>query len=190
MATISRENALTLWKQYNTDNSLLKHAYAVEAAMRHYATLSGEDADEWGVIGILHDIDYEQFPNEHCIKVKEILEKENIPYEFIRAIQSHGYGLCTDIEPQTLMEKTLYAVDELTGFIVACALVRPSKSLDDLELKSVKKKWKDFRFASGVDRKVIENGASMLGVTIEDLIKECIIGLRPIALDIGLSKIN
>ena len=190
MATISRENAITLWKKYNTDAGLLKHAYAVEAVMRHFAKLNNEDEDEWGVIGLLHDIDYGQFPDEHCIKVKEILEKENIPYEFIKAIQSHGYGLCTDIKPETVMEKTLYAVDELSGFIVACALVRPSKSLDDLELKSVKKKWKDTRFAAGVDRTVIENGVEMLGTTLDDLIKECIIALRPATLSLGLNKIN
>jgi len=190
MATISREKGLALWKKYNTDNSLLKHAYAVEAVMRHYAKLNNEDEDEWGVLGFLHDIDYEQFPDEHCIKVKEILEKENIPQEFIRAIQSHGYGLCNDIKPETVMEKTLYAVDELAGFIVACALVRPSKSLDDLELKSVKKKWKDARFAAKVDRNVVEKGAEMLGISLDDLIKECIIALRPAALDLGLNKIN
>lgn len=189
MATIDRASALSIWKKYNTDEGLLKHAYAVEAVMRHYAKLNNEDADEWGVIGLLHDVDYGQFPNEHCVKVKELLEKEGLPEAFIRAIQSHGFGLCVDIEPQTQMEKTLYAIDELAGFIYACALIRPSKSMDDLELKSVKKKWKDSRFASGVDRKVVEDGAIRLGVTLDDLIKESILALREVGESLGLNKI-
>ncbi len=189
MASIDRDSAIAIWKKYNTEESLLKHAYAVEAVMRHYAKLNNEDADEWGVIGLLHDMDYGQFPDEHCVKVKELLEKEGLPAEFIRAIQSHGYGFCVDIEPKTQMEKTLYAVDELAGFIYACALIRPSKSMDDLELKSVKKKWKDTRFASGVDRKVVEDGAEMLGLTLDDLIKESILALREVGESLGLNKI-
>lgn len=189
MSEVSRKKAIEIWKKYNNDESLFKHALAVEAVMRHYAKLNNEDEEEWGVIGILHDIDYGQFPKEHCIKARELLEKELIPECYIRAIQSHGYGICTDIEPKSKMEKTLFAVDELSGFIIASALVRPSKSLDDLEVKSVKKKWKDLRFAAGVDRTVIEKGAEMLEVTLDDLISQSILAMRPVAESLGLKKL-
>ena len=158
--------------------------------MRYFAKKNGEDEDEWGMVGLLHDMDYEKYPDEHCIKVKEILEAEGLPDSFIRAIQSHGYGLCTDIEPLSNMEKTLYAVDELSGFITACALVRPSKSLDDMEVKSVKKKLKDKAFAAKVDRTVINKGAEMLGINIDELIKETIEALIPVQESIGLKKIS
>ena len=158
--------------------------------MRYFAKKNGEDEDEWGMVGFLHDMDYEKYPDEHCIKVKEILESEGLLESFIRAIQSHGYGFCTDIEPISNMEKTLYAIDELAGFITACALVRPSKSLEDLEVKSVKKKLKDKAFAAKVDRTVINKGAEMLGVPIDDLIKETIDELIPIQESIGLKKIS
>ena len=190
MASIDRERALELFKKYNDEHSLFKHALSVEAVMRYFAKKSGEGEDEWGMVGFLHDMDYEKYPDEHCIKVKEILESEWLPESFIRAIQSHGYGLCTNIEPITNMEKTLYAVDELAGFITACALVRPSKSLDDLEVKSVKKKLKDKAFAAKVDRTVINKGAEMLGVPIDDLIKETIEALIPVQESIGLKKIS
>ena len=190
MASIDREKALELFKRYNNEHSLFKHALSVEAVMRYFAKKNGEDEDEWGMVGFLHDMDYEKYPDEHCIKVKEILEAEGLPESFIRAIQSHGYGCCTDIEPINNMEKTLYAVDELSGFIIACALVRPSKSLEDLEVKSVKKKLKDKAFAAKVDREVINKGAEMLGVPIEDLIKETIEALIPIQESIGLQKIS
>ena len=142
------------------------------------------------MVGLLHDIDYERYPDEHCIKVKEILGAEGLPESFIRAIQSHGYGICTDIEPISNMEKTLYAVDELSGFIIACALVRPSKSLEDIEVKSVKKKLKDKGFAAKVDRTIINNGAYMLGISIDDLINDTIKALIPIQESIGLKKIH
>ena len=190
MASIDRERALELFKKYNDENSLFKHALSVEAVMRYFAKKSGEDEDVWGMVGFLHDMDYEKYPDAQCIKVKEILESEGLPEGFIRAIQSHGYGLCTNIEPITNMEKTLYAVDELAGFITACALVRPSKSLDDLEVKSVKKKLKDKAFAAKVDRTVINKGAEMLGVPIDDLIKETIEALIPVQESIGLKKIS
>ena len=190
MASIEREKAVELFKKYNEEQSLFKHALSVEAVMRYFAKKCGEDEDEWGMVGFLHDMDYEKYPDEHCIKVKEILEEEGLPSDFIRAIQSHGYGLCTDIEPLSNMEKTLYAVDELAGFITACALVRPSKSLDDMEVKSVKKKLKDKAFAAKVDRTVINNGADMLGVPIDELIKETIQALIPIQESIGLKKIS
>ena len=174
----SREQVVDLWKKYNTDANLWKHALAVEAAMRHFAELNGGDPDEWGKIGLIHDLDYQQYPTEHCAKTKEILEAEGWPEYAVRAVVSHGWGLCTDVEPQTDMEKTLFAVDELTGFVVACALVRPSKSVQDLELKSVKKKWKDKAFAAGVDRSLVEKGATMMGMELDALITEVIQALR------------
>lgn len=190
MASIERDRAVELFKKYNDEYSLFKHALSVEAVMRYFAEKNSEDEDEWGMVGFLHDMDYEKYPDEHCIKVREILEKEGIPDSFIRAIQSHGYGICTDIEPISKMEKTLYAVDELSGFIRACALVRPSKSLDDMEVKSVKKKLRDKAFAAKVDRIVINNGADMLGVQLDELIKEIIKALIPIQESIGLKKIS
>ena len=190
MASIERDKAVELFKKYNDEHSLFKHALSVETVMRYFAKKNGEDEDEWGMVGLLHDMDYEKYPDEHCIKVKEILEAEGLPDSFIRAIQSHGYGLCTDIEPLSNMEKTLYAVDELSGFITACALVRPSKSLDDMEVKSVKKKLKDKAFAAKVDRTVINKGAEMLGINIDELIKETIEALIPVQESIGLKKIS
>ncbi|EKV56153.1 HD domain-containing protein [Brachyspira hampsonii] len=190
MASIERDKAIELFKKYNNEHSLFKHALSVEAVMRYFARKNAEDEDEWGMVGFLHDMDYEKYPDEHCIKVREILEAEGLPDSFIRAIQSHGYGICTDIEPLSNMEKTLYAVDELAGFITACALVRPSKSLDDMEVKSVKKKLKDKAFAAKVDRAVINKGSEMLGINIDELIKETIEALIPVQENIGLNKIS
>ena len=190
MSSIEREKAIELFKKYNTEPSLFKHALSVEAAMRYFASKYNEDSEEWAMVGFLHDLDYEKYPDEHCIKVKEILEKEGLPDYFIRAIQSHGFGDFIDIEPITNMEKTLYAVDELAGFILACALVRPSKSLDDMEVKSVKKKLKDKAFAAKVDRSIINNGAERLNISLDELIKETIEALKPIQESIGLQKIS
>ncbi|MDL2229010.1 HDIG domain-containing protein [Treponema sp. OttesenSCG-928-L16] len=181
-----RKDAENLWRKYNSDEGLWRHALSVEAAMRHFAEKAGEDADVWGIIGLIHDIDYEQYPDEHCVKARPILEEAAWPEEYIRAVVSHGWGLCTDVEPLSALEKTLYAVDELTGFISACALVRPSKSVMDLEVKSVKKKWKTPAFAAGVDRRVIEKGAELLGISLEDLINETILAMRAAAKEIGL----
>ena len=186
---ITRGRAIELWREHNTEDSLYKHALAVEAIMRHYARLHKEDEEQWGILGLLHDIDYQKYPEEHCTKAREILEKENVSEEIIRAMESHGYGICTDVEPISVMEKTLYTIDELSGLIMACALVRPSKSLDDLELKSVKKKWKDLRFAAGVDRKIVQNGADMLNQDIDSLIQECLISLRSIGENLGLQRL-
>jgi putative nucleotidyltransferase with HDIG domain len=183
----TRNDAEILWRKYNTDEALWKHALSVEAAMRHFAEKSGEDADVWGIVGLVHDIDYEKYPNEHCVKSRPILEEAEWPEEYIRAVQSHGWGLCIDVEPITSLEKTLYAIDELTGFITACALVRPSKSVNDLEVKSVKKKWKVPAFAAGVDRSVIEKGAERMGMSLDDLINETILAMRKAAVEIGLS---
>jgi putative nucleotidyltransferase with HDIG domain len=178
--------ALSLLKEFNHSESLLKHAYSVEGVMRHIARKVGEDEEKWGIVGLVHDLDYERFPDQHCKKAQEILEERGWPEEYIRAVVSHGWGICSDVEPQSNMEKTLYAIDELTGLITAAALVRPSKSVADLEAKSVMKKWKDKSFAAGVNRSVIEKGAGMLGVELRDLVTDTIMGMREVADKIGL----
>jgi len=183
-----REKALELFKKYNKSESLLKHALAVEGVMRYMARKSGEDEDKWGIIGLIHDLDYEMYPDQHCMMTKKILEENNWPDDYIRAVLSHGWGLVTDVEPLTLLEKTIYAVDELTGLVVTSALVRPSKSVLDMEARSVRKKWNDRRFAAGVDRSVIEKGAAMLGVSLDELITDCIMGMREVAEEIGLGN--
>jgi predicted hydrolase (HD superfamily) len=175
-----------VWREYNDDPYLYKHALAVEAAMRRFALRFGGDPDEWGKIGFIHDIDYQKYPEEHCEKVKDILGGRGWPEYAVRAVVSHGYGIVNDVEPLTDMEKTLFAADELTGFITACALVRPSKSVEDLEVKSVRKKWKSLGFAAGVDRNVVEKGAAMLGMTLDELISEVILAMRSIRSELGL----
>lgn len=174
----TREDAMTLLRRYNQNESLINHALAVEAVMRHIARKNSEDDEKWGVIGLIHDLDYEKFPDMHCRKTEEILTTHNWPAEYIRAVVSHGWGLCTEVEPQSRLEKTLYAVDELTGLVTACALVRPSKSVMDLKPKSVRKKWKQKGFAAGANREVIEKGAQMLGVELNELIEDVIMGMR------------
>ncbi len=181
-----REEALLLLKKYNKSDGLIKHALAVEAVMRYCARKRGQDEEKWGVIGLVHDLDYEQFPEQHCIKTEEILASENWPEEYIRAAVSHGWGICTDVEPQSELEKVLYAVDELTGLVAATALVRPSRSVMDMKVKSVKKKWKDRAFAAGVNRDVVEKGASMLNMELAELIDDVIMGMREAAEEIGL----
>jgi predicted hydrolase (HD superfamily) len=165
---------------------LIKHALAVEAVMRYCARKRGEDEEKWGIIGLVHDLDYEQFPEQHCQKTEEILTSHNWPSEYIRAVVSHGFGLCTDVEPQSELEKVLYTVDELVGLVVATALVRPSRSVMDMKAKSVKKKWKDKSFAAGVNRAVIEKGAEMLNVELSEIITDVIMGMREVADQIGL----
>ncbi len=181
-----REAALALWRQYNDDESLLRHALSVEAAMRHFASARGEDPEYWGLVGLLHDIDYQRHPDEHLKHARAMLAPAGYPEDFIRAVESHGWGLCSDTEPLHIMEKVLYAVDELTGFIAACAYVRPSRSVLDLETKSVKKKWKTVAFAAGVNRDVIEKGAAMLGMELDAMIDETILALRGAADAVGL----
>ena len=182
----TRESALELLKQYNKTESLIRHALAVEGVMRYMAKKSGEDEDKWGIIGLIHDLDYEMYPEQHCKMTEKILVENNWPTEYIRAVMSHGWGLVTETEPVTKLEKTIFAMDELTGLVATSALVRPSKSVLDMEARSVKKKWNDKRFAAGVDRSVIEKGADMLGVNIEELITDCIMGMRTVAEEIGL----
>jgi len=154
--------------------------------MRHFAGLYHEDEEEWGIIGLLHDLDYELYPDEHCIKVQEILKEKGFPEEFIHAVASHGYGICCDVEPVTNAEKVLFTIDELTGLIYAAALMRPSKSVMDLETKSVMKKFKSPAFAANVNRDLIREGAEKLGMPLEDVITETILGMREIAPLIGL----
>jgi predicted hydrolase (HD superfamily) len=182
----TREDALTLMHEYNEGDSLRKHAYTVEGVMRYIARKRGEDEEKWGIIGLIHDLDYERFPDQHCTKTREILEAHNWPEEYIHAAVSHGWGMCSDEEPKTTLEKTLYAIDELTGLVAASALVRPSKSVMDLTVKSVKKKWKSPAFAAGVNRSIIQKGAEMLGVELGELIEDTIMGMREVAGEIGL----
>ena len=181
-----REEAFSLLKEYNKSEGLIKHALAVEAVMRYCARKRGRDEEKWGVIGLIHDLDYEQFPEQHCKKSEEILTAHNWPSEYIRAVVSHGWGICTDVEPQSELEKVLYTIDELVGLVGATALVRPSKSVLDMKAKSVKKKWKDKAFAAGVNRAVIEKGAGMLGIELNELISDVIMGMREVAEEIGL----
>ncbi|MDI6756298.1 MAG: HD domain-containing protein [Thermodesulfobacteriota bacterium] len=182
----TREEALAILHQYNENDSLRKHAYAVEGVMRYIARKRGEDENKWGIIGLIHDLDYEKFPDRHCTKTGEILAEHHWPEEYIRAAVSHGWGICSSVEPQTALEKVLYAIDELTGLVVTTALVRPSKSVLDVTGKSVKNKWKDKRFAAGVDRAVIEKGAERLGVGLEELIEDTIKGMQEVAEALGL----
>lgn len=184
---MERAQAWEILKEYNDSEALLKHAMAVEGCMRHFAQLNGEDAELWGVVGLLHDVDYEKYPDQHCAKAQEILNEKGVDPVIVRAVMSHGWGICCDVEPVTVMEKTLFAIDELTGLINAAAIMRPSKSVMDLELKSVKKKYKDKRFAAGVDRSIVEKGAEMLGKTVDELIEQCILGMRACADKIGLA---
>jgi putative nucleotidyltransferase with HDIG domain len=183
----TRDEALALLKEHNANDSLIKHALAVEAVMRHFAEKAGEDPEKWGIIGLVHDLDYEKHPEEHCQWTEKILRDGGWPEDWIRAVLSHGWGLCTDVKPELYMEKVLYAVDELTGLVTAAALVRPSRSLMDLEVKSVKKKWKEKSFAAGANRDVIDQGAAMLGMERDDLIGETILGMRKVAADLGLA---
>jgi predicted hydrolase (HD superfamily) len=182
----TREQAFDLFRKYNNSESLTKHALAVEGVMRYMARKAGEDEEKWGVIGLIHDLDYEMYTEQHCVMTEKILLENHWVEEFIRAVLSHGWELASDVKPETRLEKTIYAIDELTGLVATSALVRPTKSVLDMEAKSVKKKWNDKRFAAGVDRSVIEKGAAMLGVSLDELISDCIMGMREVAEEIGL----
>ena len=174
----TRAEAFELLKKYNSNESLIRHALVVEAVMRHFAELFGEpDVEKWAIIGLVHDLDYEMYPDQHCQKVREILMDEGWPEDYIRAIQSHGWGICSDVEPVEKMEKVLYTIDELTGLIAATALLRPSKSILDLKAKSVKKKWNQKSFAAGVNREIIEKGLELLGMERDFIIEETIKGM-------------
>jgi putative nucleotidyltransferase with HDIG domain len=183
----TRTQAFELLKEYNSNVSLIRHALAVESVMRHFAEIMGEtDREKWGVIGLIHDLDYERYPESHCRKVREILTERDWPEEYVRAVESHGWRLCTDVEPIERMEKVLYTIDELTGLISAVAILRPSKSIVDLTVKSVRKKWKDKAFAAGVNRGIIEEGAKSLGMELDVIIAETIRGMQNVAESLGL----
>lgn len=178
--TVNRETAFQLFKQYNQEGFHIQHALTVEGVMKWFAQKLGygEEAEYWGIVGLLHDIDFECYPNQHCIKAQELLEEAGIGEDVIHAVCSHGYGLTVEIKPEHQMEKILYAVDELTGLIWAAALIRPSKSVQDMELKSLKKKYKTSSFAAGCSREVIENGAEMLGYELNTLLDETLQAMR------------
>ncbi|MEG1524768.1 MAG: HDIG domain-containing protein [Clostridia bacterium] len=182
----TREEALMLLKKYNESEALIKHAYAVEGVMRHFAELFGEDVEYWGQVGLLHDIDYEKWPEEHLQVAPRLLSDAGYDADFIRAVTGHGWGLCTDTKPEKPMEIAIYTIDELTGLITASAYMRPSHSVMDMELKSVKKKFKDKGFAAGVNRDVISNGADMLGMTLDDVIEHTLAGMRNVHEALGL----
>lgn len=177
---ISREDAFALLKQYNKDSFHIQHALTVEGTMKWYAKELGygEDEEFWGIVGLLHDIDFELYPEQHCVKAPELLREAGVGEDIIHAVCSHGYDLTVDVKPEHEMEKVLYAVDELTGLIGAAALMRPSKSVQDMEVKSVKKKYKSANFAAGCSREVIEKGADMLGWELADLIQKTIYAMR------------
>lgn len=177
---ITRDEAWALLNEYNKDRFHLKHALTVEGVMRYFAEKLGygDEVDFWGIVGLLHDLDFEMYPESHCIKSQEIMREKGLDERLIHATASHGYALTVDIKPEHEMEKVLYAVDELTGLIGAAALMRPSKSVSDLELKSVKKKYKSKGFAVGCSREVIERGAEMLGWDLDTLISETILAMR------------
>lgn len=177
---ISREDAFELLKKYNKDSFHIQHALTVEGVMKWYADELGygADAEYWGIVGLLHDIDFELYPDQHCIKAPELLREGGVQDDIIHAVCSHGYGITVDIKPEHEMEKVLFAADELTGLIWAAALMRPSKSVQDMEVKSVKKKFKSANFAAGCSREVIRQGADMLGWELADLIEKTILAMR------------
>ncbi len=178
---ISRDEAWTLLTKYNKDDFHLKHAMIVEGVMRYFAKeLAVGEEDFWGIVGLLHDLDFEEFPDQHCIKSQEIMREEGLDERLIHATASHGYSITVDVKPTELMEKVLFATDELTGLIGAVALMRPSQSVQDLELKSVRKKYKTLNFAAGCSREVIQRGADMLGWDLDDLISRTILAMRTI----------
>ena len=176
----TKEQAWALLTEYNQGDFHLKHANIVSDVMRWFAEKLGygDEADFWAIVGLLHDLDFEQYPDEHCVKSQEIMRERGLDERLIHATASHGYGLCVDVKPEHEMEKVLFATDELTGLIGAVAVMRPSKSVDDLEVKSVKKKFKDKKFAAGCSRDVIEQGAAMLGWELDKLIEETILAMR------------
>lgn len=182
-----REQALAIFSQYNDSEALLRHALAVEGVMRHFARLYQDpDVDRWGIVGLLHDIDYGKYPEEHCKKAIELLKIHDIDETIIRAVVSHGFGICSDVEPQSDLEKVLYTIDELTGLINAAALMRPTRSVLDMELKSLKKKFKTPSFAAGVDRAIISKGAEMIGMDLDVVLAEALTGMQQVAPAIGL----
>lgn len=186
-AVPTREQAETLLYQYTRTEALRNHARAVEAVMRYFAREMNEDPEKWGIIGLVHDLDWEMFPQEHCTRTTEILREAQWPDEWIRSIRSHAWGMFTEEKPEHPMEKVLYTIDELTGLITATALVRPSRSILDMKPKSVKKKWKEKSFAAGANREVIAAGAEMMETPLDEVIAKTLLGMQTVASDIGLA---
>ena len=182
---LTREQALTLLQKYNKEPFHILHALTVEGVMRWFAQEMGEDADFWGLCGLLHDVDFEQYPDQHCKKAPELLAEVNASPELVHAVCSHGFGLCSDVEPTHVMEKILFAVDELTGLIGAAARMRPSKSVMDMELSSLKKKFKDKKFAAGCSRDVIRDGAERLGWSLDETLEKTILAMRSCEESVG-----
>jgi putative nucleotidyltransferase with HDIG domain len=182
----NRQQAFELLQSYNQTPGLIKHALAVEATMRHFARHFGEDEELWGIIGLIHDLDYEKYPEQHCQMTEKILRENNWPESHIRAVMSHAWESCTEVKPETLLERTLYTIDELTGLVTTSALVRPSKSILDMNAKSVKKKWNDKRFAAKIDRSIIEKGAQMMEMDLTEIITLTIQGMAKIAAQLEL----
>lgn len=183
---MNREEGLELLKKYTKNKNLVKHGITVEAVMKHFAKLNGEDEEYWGLVGLLHDIDYEMYPDEHCTKCVEILKEANVEDDMIKSIQSHGYGICSDVKPEKQMEKVIYTIDELTGLIIATALMKPNKTLAEVDLASIKKKWKNKGFASGVNREIVANGAEMLGLDLDYIMQETLVAMQGISDELGL----
>jgi putative nucleotidyltransferase with HDIG domain len=183
----TREEAFSLLQRYTQNEGLIRHALSVEAVMRHFASLLQEDVEKWGIIGLIHDLDYEKYPEQHCTMTREILSNEHWPDDYIRSVVSHGWGICSNVKPEHIMEKVLFTIDELTGLVTASALIRPSRSILELEVRSVKKKWNMKNFAAGANREVIERGAAMMGKDLDDIIQETINGMKAIAGTLGLA---
>lgn len=183
---LTREEAYNLLTKYNKNQALITHALAVESVMRYFARKNNEDEEYWGSVGLIHDIDYELYPEEHCHKSREILETEGVDKDIIHAVISHGWNICMDVEPERKMEKVLYTIDELTGLINATVLMRPDKSIMDLEVRSVKKKFKSKGFASGVNREIILNGCEMIEMDLDEVILWTIEGMKESAEALGL----
>ena len=183
---LTREQALSLLRKYNSEPFHIQHGLTVEGVMRWFARENGEDADFWGLCGLLHDVDFEKWPEQHCLKAPELLAEVSASPEMVHAICSHGYGICCDVEPTAQMEKILFAVDELTGLIGAAARMRPSKSVMDMEVSSLKKKFKDKKFAAGCSREVIRAGAERLGWSLDELMEKTILAMR--ACEASVSK--
>ena len=175
---VTRSQALALLQKYNQEPFHILHGLTVEGVMRYFAQETGEDPDFWGIVGLLHDVDFERWPEKHCLEAPRLLAEINAEPEMVHAICSHGYGICCDVEPTEQMEKILFAADELTGLIGAAAKMRPSKSVSDMEVSSLKKKFKDKKFAAGCSRDVIRQGAERLGWTIEELMEKTILAMR------------
>ena len=178
MSNVTREQALDLLQKYNKEPFHILHGLTLEGVMAWFAKENGEDAEFWGLCGLLHDVDFEMYPEEHCVKAPELLAEINASEEMVHAICSHAYGSCSDVEPIHLMEKIMFAVDELTGLIGAAARMRPSKSVMDMELSSLKKKFKDKKFAAGCSRDVIQEGADRLGWTLDETLEKTILAMR------------